>query len=407
MFSTKTYDVAIVGGGMVGLATAIGLANADLNVVVIDAGTTQAVSGEPKLRVSAINKASQQLLENLGAWQYLDNSRVSPYQKMLVWDKDGLGKIEFDAHSISEAYLGSIIENDAISYALAKRASEISNITHIENQRLERVAFGEREAWLTLANGDNVSAAVVVAADGANSWVRQQCSIPLTFWDYGHHAIVATVRTELAHDATARQAFLPGGPLAMLPLYDDNLCSIVWSVSPDQAEQLLALDDIEFGKALTAALDGRLGMCQVVSERQSFPLRMRYARHFARHRLVLAGDAAHTIHPLAGQGVNLGFLDAASIIDTFTELHQQGKDLGEYSHLRALERWRKAEAMEMIATMEGFKRLFAGSNPLKKAMRDIGLTLVDNVAGLKTVFIKQAMGNKMTLPKLCREPISS
>ncbi|KVX02243.1 FAD-dependent oxidoreductase [Shewanella frigidimarina] len=407
MFSTKTYDVAIVGGGMVGLATAIGLANADLNVVVIDAGTTQAVSGEPKLRVSAINKASQQLLENLGAWQYLDDNRVSPYQKMSVWDKDGLGKIEFDAHSISEAYLGSIIENDAISYALAKRASEISNITHIENQRLERVAFGEREAWLTLANGDNVSAAVVVAADGANSWVRQQCSIPLTFWDYGHHAIVATVRTELAHGATARQAFLPGGPLAMLPLYDDNLCSIVWSVSPDQAEQLLALDDIEFGKALTAALDGRLGMCQVVSERQSFPLRMRYARHFARHRLVLAGDAAHTIHPLAGQGVNLGFLDAASIIDTFTELHQQGKDLGEYSHLRALERWRKAEAMEMIATMEGFKRLFAGSNPLKKAMRDIGLTLVDNVAGLKTVFIKQAMGNKMTLPKLCREPISS
>ena len=406
MFSTKTYDVAIVGGGMVGLATAIGLANADLNVVVIDAGTTQAVSGEPKLRVSAINKASQQLLENLGAWQYLDDSRVSPYQKMSVWDKDGLGKIEFDAHSISEAYLGSIIENDAISYALAKRASEISNITYIENQRLERLAFGEREAWLTLANGDNVSAAVVVAADGANSWVRQQCSIPLTFWDYGHHAIVATMRTELAHDATARQAFLPGGPLAMLPLYDDNLCSIVWSVSPDQAEQLLALDDIEFGKALTAALDGRLGMCQVISERQSFPLRMRYARHFARHRLVLAGDAAHTIHPLAGQGVNLGFLDAASIIETFTELHEQGKDLGEYSHLRALERWRKAEAMEMIATMEGFKRLFAGSNPLKKAMRDIGLTLVDNVAGLKTVFIKQAMGNKMTLPKLCREPIS-
>jgi 2-octaprenylphenol hydroxylase len=405
MYSTQTYDVAIVGGGMVGLATAIGLANADLNVVVIDAGTIQAVSGEPKLRVSAINKASQQLLQNLGAWQYLDDNRVSPYQKMSVWDKDGLGKIEFDAHSISETHLGSIIENDAISYALAKRASEISNLTHLEGQRLERIAFGEREAWLTLASGDNISAAVVVAADGANSWVRQQCSIPLTFWDYGHHAIVATVRTELAHDATARQAFLPGGPLAMLPLYDDHLCSIVWSVSPDQAKQLLALDEAEFSKALTAALDGRLGLCQVISERQSFPLRMRYARHFARHRLVLAGDAAHTIHPLAGQGVNLGFLDAASIIDTFTQLHEQGKDLGEYSHLRALERWRKAEAMEMIATMEGFKRLFAGSNPLKKAVRDIGLTLVDNVAGLKTVFIKQAMGNKMKLPKLCREPI--
>jgi 2-octaprenylphenol hydroxylase len=193
----------------------------------------------------------------------------------------------------------------------------------------------------------------------------------------------------------------------MLPLYDDNLCSIVWSTTPQHAEQLLAADDKTFGKALTAALDSRLGVCEVVSERHAFPLRMRYARHFARHRLVLAGDAAHTIHPLAGQGVNLGFLDAASIIQTVAELHEQGKDIGDYRHLRALERWRKADAMEMIATMEGFKRLFAGRNPLKKVIRDIGLSLVDNVAGLKTVFIRQAMGNKMTLPKLCRESISS
>ncbi|WP_434939107.1 FAD-dependent oxidoreductase [Shewanella sp. HL-SH8] len=407
MYTTQTFDVAIVGGGMVGLATAIGLAEANLTVVVIDAGSTQAPSGEPKLRVSAINKASQQLLTNLGAWQILDHSRVSPYQKMQVWDKDGMGKIEFDSHSISENHLGAIIENDAISFALAKRVSELSNITYIEQQKLQRIAFGEREAWLTLENGDNISAALVIGADGANSWVRQQCQIPLTFWDYGHHAIVATVRTELSHDATARQAFLPDGPLAMLPLYDDNLCSIVWSTSPQQAEQLLAVDDKVFGKALTAALDSRLGVCEVVSERHAFPLRMRYARHFARHRLVLAGDAAHTIHPLAGQGVNLGFLDAASIIQTVAELHEQGKDIGDYRHLRALERWRKADAMEMIATMEGFKRLFAGRNPLKKAIRDIGLSLVDNVAGLKTVFIRQAMGNKMTLPKLCRESISS
>ena len=407
MYTSQTFDVAIVGGGMVGLATAIGLAEANLKVVVIDASSTQAPSGEPKLRVSAINKASQQLLTNLGAWQYLDHSRVSPYQKMMVWDKDGMGKIEFDAHAISENHLGAIIENDAISFALAKRVSELANITHIEQQKLQRVAFGEREAWLTLENGDNMSAALVIGADGANSWIRQQCQIPLTFWDYGHHAIVATVRTELTHDAIARQAFLPDGPLAMLPLYEDNLCSIVWSTSPQHAEQLLALDDVTFGHALTAALDSRLGVCEVISERHAFPLRMRYARHFARHRLVLAGDAAHTVHPLAGQGVNLGFLDAASIIQTVTELHEQGKDIGEYRHLRALERWRKTEAMEMIATMEAFKRLFAGRNPVKKAIRDIGLSLVDNVAGLKTVFVRQAMGNKMTLPKLCRESISS
>ncbi|MGI2206853.1 FAD-dependent monooxygenase [Shewanella baltica] len=402
MLSSQAYDIAIVGGGMVGLATAIGLAQADLNVVVIDAGHTDAVVGEPRLRVSAINKASQRLLENLGAWTYLDTSRATPYQKMAVWDKDGFGKIAFDANSISETSLGAIIENDAISFALAKRVAEFDNITHIENQRLERIAFGEREAWLTLANGDNVSAALVIAADGANSWVREQCKIPLTFWDYGHHAIVATIRTEMPHLATARQVFLKDGPLAFLPLYEDHLCSIVWSVPPERANELLAMDKVQFERNLTAAFDGRLGICQLESERQAFPLRMRYARHFARHRLVLAGDAAHTIHPLAGQGVNLGFLDAASIIEVISELQQAGKDIGDYAQLRALERWRKADAMEMIAAMEGFKRLFEGTNPLKKAIRDLGLNLVDNVAGLKTVFIQQAMGNKSALPKLCR-----
>lgn len=407
MLSSQAYDIAIVGGGMVGLATAIGLAQANLNIVVIDAGHTEAVSGEPRLRVSAINKASQRLLEHLGAWSYLDIARVTPYQKMTVWDKDSFGKIAFDASRIGETSLGAIIENEAISYALAKRASEFDNITHIENQRLERIAFGERDTWLTLANGgdaniESVSAALVIAADGANSWVREQCKIPLTFWDYGHHAIVATIRSELPHLATARQVFLQDGPLAFLPLYEDNLCSIVWSVPPERANELLAMDKVQFERNLTAAFDGRLGICQLESERQSFPLRMRYARHFARHRLVLAGDAAHTIHPLAGQGVNLGFLDAASIIEVIDELQQAGKDIGDYAGLRSLERWRKADAMEMIAAMEGFKRLFEGTNPVKKVIRDFGLNLVDNASGLKTVFMQQAMGNKSTLPKLCR-----
>lgn len=402
MFSTQTYDVAIVGGGMVGLATAIGLGLAGLKVVLIDAGTVKAVEGEPKLRVSAINHASQQLLENLGAWGYLDAARVSPYQKMSVWDKDGLGKISFDANTLCQPHLGAIIENQAISAALATRASEIDGLRHMQGQRLSGLAFGEREAWLTLDNGDSLSAALVIAADGANSWVRQQCKIPLTFWDYGHHAIVATVRTSRPHESTARQVFLPDGPLAFLPLYETDLHSIVWSVPPAQAESLLAMDDEAFSKALTSASDGRLGVCQLVSERQSHPLRMRYARHFARHRLLLAGDAAHTIHPLAGQGVNLGFLDSASIVQTLTKLHEAGDDLGDYANLRQLERWRKAEAIEMIAAMEGFKRLFAGSNPVKKALRDLGLNLVDNVAGLKTVFIKQAMGYKKDLPELCR-----
>ncbi|WP_428618138.1 FAD-dependent oxidoreductase [Shewanella sp.] len=402
MFSTQTYDVAIVGGGMVGLATAIGLGQEGLRVVVIDAGETHAVSGEARLRVSAINKASQRLLTHLGAWAYIDESRIGPYQKMAVWDKDSLGKIGFDAHSISEQTLGSIIENDNISHALATRASELTEITHLENHRLEKIAFGEREAWLTLDNGDNLSAALVIGADGANSWVREQCKIPMTFWDYGHHAIVASIRTELPHNATARQVFLSEGPLAFLPLFEKDLCSIVWSVPPAKAQSLLEGDKVQFERSLTAAFDGKLGMCKLESELQAFPLRMRYARHFARHRLVLAGDAAHTIHPLAGQGVNLGFLDAAAIIETLSELKAKGKDIGDYANLRALERWRKADALEMIAAMEGFKRLFEGSNPVKKALRDLGLNLVDNLSPVKTLFMQQAMGNKTRLPELCK-----
>lgn len=402
MLSTKTYDVAIVGGGMVGLATAIGLAMENLRVVVIDAGETPAVTGEPKLRVSAINKASQRLLQNIGAWSYLDESRVSPYQKMDVWDKDSLGKISFDAHSLSEQYLGSIIENDNIAHALSMQAAEFDEITHIENHTLDKIAFGEREAWLTLDNGDNLSAALVIGADGANSWVRDQCKIPMTFWDYGHHAIVATVRTEIPHKDTARQVFLKDGPLAFLPLYEPNLCSIVWSVPPAKARQLLDSDPQTLERTLTAEFDGRMGMCKLECEPQAFPLRMRYARHFGRHRLFLAGDAAHTIHPLAGQGVNLGLLDAAAIIQTIGELKLEGKDIGDYANLRSLERWRKADALEMIAAMEGFKRLFEGSNPVKKALRDFGLNLVDNIAPVKTLFMQQAMGNKNSLPKLCK-----
>ncbi|MFT5704933.1 MAG: 2-octaprenylphenol hydroxylase [Shewanella sp.] len=402
MLSTKTYDVAIVGGGMVGLATAIGLAMDNLRVVVIDAGETQAVTGEPKLRVSAINKASQRLLQNIGAWSYLDDDRLSPYQKMEVWDKDSFGKISFDAHSLSEEYLGSIIENDNIAHALSMRAAEFDEITHIENHTLANIAFGEREAWLTLDNGDNLSAALVIGADGANSWVREQCKIPMTFWDYGHHAIVATVRTEIPHQDTARQVFLKDGPLAFLPLYEKNLCSIVWSVPPAKAKQLLESDQQTIERTLTAEFDGRMGMCQLECEPHAFPLRMRYARHFARHRLFLAGDAAHTIHPLAGQGVNLGLLDAAAIIQTLGELKLEGKDIGDYSNLRSLERWRKADALEMIAAMEGFKRLFEGSNPVKKALRDFGLNLVDNISPVKTLFMLQAMGNKNSLPKLCK-----
>ena len=203
---------------------------------------------------------------------------------------------------------------------------------------------------------------------------------------------MATIRTAEPHEAVARQVFHGEGILAFLPLSDSHLCSIVWSLPPLEAERLQQASDEEFNQALSVAFNMRLGLCSVESERQVFPLTGRYARNFAAHRLALVGDAAHTIHPLAGQGVNLGFMDAAELIDEVRRLHGQGKDIGQYLYLRRYERSRKHSAALMLASMQGFRDLFAGSNPAKKLLRDIGLKLADTLPGVKPQLVKQAMG---------------
>lgn len=392
MFKTQSYDVAVIGGGMVGLATACGLAKSGLQVVVIDSREATPATGEPRLRVSAINKASQALLENLGAWQNLPQNRLAPYSKMDVWEKDGMGAIQFDAANICEHSLGTIVENDAIQYALAQVASDDDNITLLENERIRTLAFGEREAWITLERGDSLSAALVVAADGANSWVRKQCQIPLTFWDYDHQAIVATIKTQLPHNGCARQAFSADGPLAFLPLYEADLCSIVWSLPPERAEELLAMDADSFNKALTAAFDGKLGLCELQSERQSFPLRMRFARHFAQHRLVLAGDAAHTIHPLAGQGVNLGYRDVDALLDVLGNARAHAEAWASHEVLKRYQTRRMADNFIMQSGMDLFYAGFSNDVGPVRILRNIGLMAAERAGGLKRQALKYALG---------------
>jgi 2-octaprenylphenol hydroxylase len=266
---------------------------------------------------------------------------------------------------------------------------------------LAQVAWGENDAFLTLKDGNMLTARLVIGADGANSWLRGKADIPLTSWDYRHHALVATIRTAEPHQAVARQAFHGEGILAFLPLSDPHLCSIVWSLSPEDAAKMQQADEAAFNQALNVAFDNRLGLCQLESERQVFPLTGRYARQFAAHRLALVGDAAHTIHPLAGQGVNLGFMDAAELIDEIRRLHAQGKDFGQHFYLRRYERSRKHSAALMLAGMQGFRELFAGVNPAKKLFRDIGLKLADTLPGVKPQLIRQAMGLN-DLPKWLR-----
>lgn len=390
----QSVDVAIVGGGMVGLAVACGLQGSGLRVAVLEQRVPEplAVDAPPQLRVSAINAASEKLLTRLGVWQDILSRRASCYHGMEVWDKDSFGHISFDDQSMGYSHLGHIVENSVIHYALWNKAQQSSDITLLAPAELQQVAWGENETFLTLKDGSMLTARLVIGADGANSWLRNKADIPLTFWDYQHHALVATIRTEEPHDAVARQVFHGEGILAFLPLSDPHLCSIVWSLSPEEAQRMQQASEDEFNRALNIAFDNRLGLCKVESERQVFPLTGRYARQFAAHRLALVGDAAHTIHPLAGQGVNLGFMDAAELIAELKRLHRQGKDIGQYIYLRRYERSRKHSAALMLAGMQGFHDLFSGTNPAKKLLRDIGLKLADTLPGVKPQLIRQAMG---------------
>lgn len=390
----QSVDVAIVGGGMVGLAVACGLQGSGLRVAVLEQRVPEplAANAPPQLRVSAINAASEKLLTRLGVWQDILSRRASCYHGMEVWDKDSFGHISFDDQSMGYSHLGHIVENSVIHYALWNKAQQSSDITLLAPAELQQVAWGENETFLTLKDGSMLTARLVIGADGANSWLRNKADIPLTFWDYQHHALVATIRTEEPHDAVARQVFHGEGILAFLPLSDPHLCSIVWSLSPEEAQRMQQASEDEFNRALNIAFDNRLGLCKVESARQVFPLTGRYARQFAAHRLALVGDAAHTIHPLAGQGVNLGFMDAAELIAELKRLHRQGKDIGQYIYLRRYERSRKHSAALMLAGMQGFRDLFSGTNPVKKLLRDIGLKLADTLPGVKPQLIRQAMG---------------
>ena len=298
MMQMQNVDVVIVGGGMVGLGLAAALKNSALTIAIVEGQLPDTQLGEaPDNRVSALSLASQRILQGVGAWDGIVARRLQAYDSMAVWEQDSFGHIGFDAASLRQPALGHIVENRVIQLALLDTIVGANNISLLTPARAQSLQVSDAGALLLLEDGRALSAKVVVAADGAHSWVRRQADIPLTSWDYGHHALVATVRSAEPHEAVARQIFTPEGPLAFLPLWEPNLCSIVWSVPATRAEALCALDDEGFNRQLTTAFDGRLGLCKVEGARSAIPLTARYARDFARERLVLVGDAADKLVP--------------------------------------------------------------------------------------------------------------
>jgi 2-octaprenylphenol hydroxylase len=398
----QKFDVIIVGGGMVGLTTALAIRKqSDLTVAVIDTAAPTALSVEPETRVSAINLASQHIFENLNVWPAIQQMRLKAYQQMHVWDKQGFASLNFDQQSVNQAQLGWIIENNVIRQALWQQVEKTAGITLVTD-KLSSIAEGDTEVFASFENHPPIIAKLVIGADGANSWLRQQMKMPIIFRDYDHHALVATVHCPQGHQNTAWQVFLPEGPLAFLPLYDDHLCSIVWSTSPAQAKQLLTTDITEFNKQITAASDGKLGAISLQSERGCFPLTMRLVHEFNQSRLILIGDAAHTIHPLAGQGVNLGLLDASCLAQTIAELANSQKDIAHTPTLNKFSRYRKTQAAEMIAAMELIKQTFAIKPKPLQLLRGFGMSLLDNISPIKQILVKQAIGDIANLPKLAQ-----
>lgn len=391
------FDIVVVGAGTVGLCAALGAAQQGYSVCVIDKAPAPKASSDDEFspRVSAISQASERYLIALGVWEKL--ARKQAYSHMHVWDTDGFGHIHFDADSLSSnfdfenANLGHIIENNVLNFALFSALEEQAKVSIACGASINQMSANEDAALVSYTTGNGVeqqiSAKVLLGADGGNSRVREHFGFKQTYWDYDQQAIVCNVKTEKPHGNTARQAFTPFGPLAFLPLPDPHQSSIVFSQKSDEAMRLLSLETSEFEKALQVAIDNDYGKCRVVGERQSFNLRMQYARTWTAPRVAILGDAAHTIHPLAGQGVNLGIADAEVLLDLFS---QYPDDFYSARALRRYERKRKAEAIKLIATMQGFSSLFLGNDPIKKLVRNSGLFTADKLDVLKSFFIAQA-----------------
>ncbi|MCY1392198.1 2-octaprenylphenol hydroxylase [compost metagenome] len=401
-------DLLIVGAGMVGSALALALQHSGLEVLVLDGSPLSVKAYDPngpfEPRVSALSAASQRILERVGAWEGMRERRISPYQHMQVWDGSGTGQVHFSAASVHAEVLGHIVENRVVQDGLLERLHD-SEVGLLANARLEQMRRSGDEWLLTLADGRNLRAPLVIAADGANSAVRRLTGCETREWDYLHHAIVTSVRCTQSHQGTAWQRFTDDGPLAFLPLLragQDDWCSIVWSTTPSQAERLMALDDETFCRELERAFEGRLGAVLEADPRVCVPLRQRHAKRYVAEGLALIGDAAHTIHPLAGQGVNLGFLDAAVLAEELQHALERGERLADVRVLSRYERRRMPHNLALMAAMEGFERLFQADPLPLRWLRNSGLKWVEQLPEAKALFVRQALGLSGDLPELAR-----
>lgn len=402
------FDVIIAGAGVIGMVMATlliarKLSTAGRVAVIADRfATAPPADSDWDLRVFAMSRASERLLEICGVWNSLPPTRAFPYERMCVWDSGGtalgIGSLTFDCAQIGEPNLGHIVDGRALQWQCLQ-AARAAGVVLIEGA-VHSVVTADEQVSLRLMDGRELRGRLLAAADGTDSKVRELLGIDTAGHAYHQDALVAHVQTEQPHAATAWQRFLSTGPVAFLPL-NDGRSSIVWSVARPKAELLRAMNPDDFGAELTAASGEALGACKLASEVAAFPLKLQYAVGYARPRAVLLGDAAHVVHPLAGQGLNLGLLDCATLAEVLSEAGDL-ENFGDYKYLRRYERRRRSENLLAAAALDGLERLFSSTDPLSAGLRGAALSAVGRMPFMKRRFAQRALGLTGDVPEFLK-----
>jgi 2-octaprenyl-6-methoxyphenol hydroxylase len=402
----ETFDVIIAGGGLTGLPLALALAKGGFEVAVVDT-LDPAVDVDPAFdgRVSSIADASLRMLQELGIAQHLDD-QLQPINDIVVTDgRPGETAapffLHFDHKEIGETPLGAMVENRHLRVALRKALATASGITLLAPERIVSFDVAPSHVSVVLGNGDVLQGALLVGADGRGSQIREQAGIQTVGWSYGQSGIVTTVEHELPHDGVAQEYFLPSGPFAVLPMVG-NRASLVWTEQTDLADALLGLDDSGFAEECSKRFGPYLGDMKPVGPRWSYPLSLQLARDYVRPRIALAGDAAHGIHPLAGQGLNLGLRDVAALADVLVDAKRVGLDIGALVTLHRYERWRRFDNVSLAVACDGLNRLFSNDVAPLRLLRDVGLGLVNRIGPARRFFMRLAGGGVGDLPRLMR-----